>query len=81
MTIGKILGFTAHYGSGVAHIELEVEGVRCVVACENAPTVRALNAIYPCVNGHSVLVNELIGKFIWFELNDFGMLGSISEEI
>lgn len=54
---------------------------RVAVYGDNGPTVRALSYIFgeDIIQGHSLMVDELLGKEIEYSLTDWGTLESISE--
>jgi len=79
MPVGRIVDFRGDWSSGMATLVLEVKGRRVAVHCENGPTVRALEAIFGgvIVPSHSVDVGALRGKKIQYEVDEWGVLGSI----
>ena len=82
MNKGKIIGFYGTWNSGLAHLKIETkEGVK-YIACDNGPTVRALNALFPGFigKGHTVDNSVIKGQQIEYELDDLGLvLGWIRE--
>lgn len=56
-------------------------GKRSVVFGDNGPTVRALACIFGdhIIQGHALMVDEVLGKEIDYSLTDWGTLESISE--
>jgi hypothetical protein len=89
MRKGRILGFRGHHMSGIAslrvsevihtltrEVEIEVE-----VLCENAPTVRALEAAFGSVigEGHTVRPDGgHVGKEVYYNVDAMGMLDGFS---
>lgn len=72
---GKIVSFKGSWGSGLATLTVCVENRLKILYCDNAPTVRALDALFPgyIINGHRV-DNEIIkGQEIGYELDDMGL--------
>ena len=69
----KIVRFYGSWGSGIAELELSTGEM---VSCENGPTVRALAAAYPDVigPGHTVNVEALAGREIYWWLAEFGIV-------
>ena len=69
---GTITGFRGSWMSGIGY--LLVDGVG--VACENAPTVRALDACFGDViaEGHTVSQEAIIGKEIYYSMDDMGLV-------
>lgn len=81
MQKGTILDFTGSWSSGVAMLTIKIDdGTELSIPCENSQTVRALDACFGgvIVPGHSVGVDAIRGKEIYFSLDDFGMLKGFS---
>lgn len=82
MKRGKITGFEGNWGSGMA--TLWVDGAP--IPCDNAATVRALDAIFGDViaPGHCVNTEALVGREILWDWDDMGLmlgaLGQVGEE-
>ena len=72
MRRGTITGFSGHWLSGIGY--LLVDGVG--VPCENAPTVRALDACFGDViaEGHTVSQETIVGKEIYYSMDDLGLV-------
>jgi len=64
--VGKVLGFRAQFGSGIAEFFLEVDGEQVMVPCEAGPTIRSLNAAFP-----DGVIN---GQEIEYEVDDLGVM-------
>lgn len=74
---GTIEDFRSHRSSGIAHLVVRLEdGHRTLVACENGPTVRALDACFGGVigPGMTVQVDAIRGKQIEFSRDDIGLM-------
>ena len=75
---GKILGFQGSWYSGIAHLIIwSDKGERELIPCENAPTVRALEAAFGNVigNAHDVKGNgSHIGKEIFWTYDEMGLI-------
>lgn len=69
---GTIVGFRGSRGSGLGSLVLEDR----IIPCENAPTVRALDACFGGVitPGHTADSNPLRGKEIVYSVDDLGLL-------
>lgn len=77
--IGKIIGFNATRGSGIATLILfKRDGTLDYVICDNAQTVRALDDAFGGViaDGHMVNVEAIRGKEIEYKKDQFGVLES-----
>jgi len=76
-----IMGFHGSWGSGIAILSVRLEsGEPKMISCENAPTVRALEAIFGNVitSNHCVNVDAIKGKKINYKMDDMGLvLGAI----
>jgi hypothetical protein len=81
---GKIKDFRGTWGSGLATLVIEDEGgLIHNVSCENAPTVRALEAAFGNIitEGHTVDVSNMKDRVIYYEMTDWGTLeGFVPEE-
>ena len=78
MNKGIITGFQGSFFSGIAALIVKDEnGIIREVPCENAATVRALDACYGGVigPGHTVVQRSFVGKKIFYECSDWGTLG------
>ena len=72
---GTITGFRRSWANGIA--TLLVDGR--AIYCDNAPTVRALDACFGCIaDGHTIDVSLLIGQQIAYQVDDLGMLTSFA---
>jgi len=80
---GTILDFRGSWGSGIATLTVEdSKGQKRTIQCENAPTVRALDAIFGDVitPSHRVDVEKIIGRKIRYSVDDLGILTGIAPE-
>ena len=70
MNRGKIVDLRGTWFSGLANIVLETETSIVTIPCDNAATVRALEAIFGNViqEGHTVDVEAIRGKEIYYGL-------------
>jgi hypothetical protein len=78
---GIIQGFSGTWNSGLAMLFVEKEdGEFERLLCDNAPTVRAIDAAFPgFIRGnHSVDNNAIKGKEIFYSCDDMGMLESFT---
>jgi len=76
MRMGTIIGFRGSWMSGLATLIIETdEGIEHVF-CENAPTVRALEAAFGGVigPGHTVDVDAIAGRRILYSTDSMGVL-------
>lgn len=74
---GKILGLKGSWLSGLAMLTVETEtGAIKDIPCDNAPTVRALEAAYGNViqPGHRFSMAAIKGKEIFYSLDDMGLV-------
>lgn len=81
MRRGTIQGFAGSWGSGIATLTIREGDSTVAIPCENAPTVRALAAMFPDVigDGHCVNVGALEGQEVQFCMDDMGlMLGGLA---
>jgi hypothetical protein len=71
MRTGTIKDFRGSWGSGIATLVLEVDGHVKHIHCENAPTVRALQAMFPdvIVAGQTIDVPSLVDREVEFEID------------
>lgn len=70
---GKIEGFRGSWGSGIGYLIVDGQSI----PCDNAPTVRALDACFGGVIGNAHNVQEgpsWIGKEIVYSIDPFGLL-------
>ena len=72
MNRGTITGFQGSWGSGLGY--LVIDGIP--IACENASTVRALEAAFGDViaPGHTVDQEAIKGKEIYWSMDDMGLI-------
>jgi len=78
---GRIVAFRGTWGSGLATLEIEGENGVDSVHCENAATVRALEAAFGDVigPGHTVKIDTLKGQPIAYTMGEMGLiLGSFA---
>ena len=82
---GTLRAFRGSWGSGLGHLVIDVEEGDVVapvaIPCENAPTVRALDAAFGDViaPGHAVNQDRLNGLRVAFGWDEMGfMLGWIA---
>ena len=75
---GTILGFRGSWGSGIGTLEIKDAKTNQVeqVPCENAPTVRSLEAAFGNVitQGHTANGNGYKGKEIFWAYDDMGLV-------
>ncbi len=73
MRRGVITGFSGHWLSGIGYLLVD----NAPVPCENAPTVRALDACFGDViaEGHTVNQEAIIGKEIYWSMYGFVLGG------
>lgn len=69
MTRGKIKWFYGTWGSGLGTLVVETEGGIDRIPCDNGPTVRALDAMFPgfIAEGHTVDNSVIEGQEIEYE--------------
>jgi hypothetical protein len=81
---GKIKQFGGSWGSGIGFLLIENDkGHKLNIPCENSPTVRALDCAFGDVitDGHTANGEGYKNKYIYFFLDDFGLLnGFVPEE-
>jgi hypothetical protein len=73
---GKIVAFAGTWGSGLGYLVMEDENAaQIVVPCDNAPTVRALDACFGDVidDNHCVNNEAIEGKEIYWSYDEYGM--------
>lgn len=75
---GRLLGFSGSWGSGLGYLMIEdVEtGVVESVPCDNAPTVRALEACFGGVIGAGHTVRRkpgFVGKVVLWSYDEMGL--------
>lgn len=72
MQRGTITGFRGSWGSGLGYLLID----DVAVPCDNAPTVRALDACFGDViaEGHTVNQEAIIGKEIYYSMDDMGLV-------
>jgi len=78
MNKGIIINFRGSWSSGIAELIIKDEkGKVKEIPCENTSTVRALDACYGGVISVGRTANQkpFIGKKIFYEYGDFGLLG------
>ena len=77
MRRGTIFGFRGSWLSGIGCLIIHNdEGERELVPCDNAPTVRALEAAFGDVigPGHTVNVEAIVGRKILYSTGPLGVL-------
>lgn len=81
---GTIVSFKGSWGSGIATLVVEDDNhIEHPILCENAPTVRALDACFGDVitPNHSVNQSSIVGQSIVYFLDDMmGMLSGFTTE-
>ena len=72
MRRGVIRGFRGSWMSGLGYLLIDGVGV----PCENAPTVRALDACFGDViaPGHTVSQEAIIGREIYYSMDEMGLV-------
>jgi len=67
---GKIIGFRGSWGSGLGYLIIQTENGIEQVPCDNAPTVRALDAAFGNVitRGHTVNQGAIKDKEIYYSV-------------
>jgi len=74
---GVIRGFSGSWHSGIASLTVEHEdGTVVDIPCDNAYTVRALDAAFGDVitAGHSVNQESIVGEEIYYSYDEMGLL-------
>ena len=74
--VGTIQGFRGAWGSGLA--ELVIDGQ--AIPCDNAPTMRALEALFGGVigPGHAVNLKAIVGQQVAYCTGDLGLLEGLA---
>jgi hypothetical protein len=74
MSHGVIDGFMGSWGSGLGYLIIDGQPV----PCDNAATVRALDACFGGVMapGHLVSQESIVGREIWYSVGPCGVLES-----
>ena len=74
--VGKIIGFSGSWGSGVGFLKIETKNGILNIPCENGATVRALESAFGnmITEGHTANGNGYKNKEIVFIVGDFGLL-------
>lgn len=75
--VGTIKRFIGSWGSGIAQLVVEDDqGHTDVISCENGPTVKALDRMFPgfIKPGHVVDPNAIIGHRISYGIDMMGLL-------
>jgi hypothetical protein len=77
MKHGVIDGFMGSWGSGLAHLIIDGQPV----PCDNAATVRALDACFGGViaPGHTVSQDSIVGREIRYSVSPWGVLETFSQ--
>ena len=78
--VGKIVGFEGYWGSGIGTLVVENNDIITRINCENAQIVRVLDMLFPGTigPGHTVNVDNIIGEWIKYEIDDLGILAGIA---
>ena len=73
---GTIDGFSGSWGSGLGYLIIDGHPV----PCDNAATVRALEACFGDViePGHTVSQESIVGREIWYQVGLWGVLEAFS---
>jgi len=73
---GIIKDFKGSWNSGIAILTIEREdGTTQLIYCDNAPTVRALDATFGnVIDGHAVNLQAILGKKIRYGLDETGFV-------
>lgn len=77
---GCITGFRGSWGSGIGYLFVEDEEESLhIISCENAPTVRALDACFGNVIGDGHIVRNddeagYVNQWIYYSLDDMGLI-------
>ena len=76
---GKIVSFAGSWGSGIAQLTIETpDGMVKAILCDNAPTGRALDAMFDCIgSGHCIDNSKIKGQKIQYTINEFGLLNQL----
>jgi len=72
MQKGTIVGFSGSWGIGIGYLEIKKsDGLVESIPCDNAPTVRALDAAYGNVitEAHTVNQEAIKGKEIYYSVS------------
>jgi hypothetical protein len=71
----EIVAFKGTWGSGIATLTVYANNRFKILYCDNGPTVRALNALFPgfIAKGHTVNNDMIKGQEIDYELDDMGL--------
>lgn len=74
---GTIVGLSGSWGSGIAMLMIKDDkGKVNMIACDNATTIRSLDACYGDVitEGHGINLKNVIGKEIFYSMTDYGVV-------
>jgi len=73
---GRIVGFRGSWGSGIAQLLIETENGPKSIPCDNAPTVRALDAAFGGVidKGHTANTESIKGRPIAYVMDDMDLV-------
>jgi hypothetical protein len=75
---GTIKGFKGSWDSGIASLTVEQKDGTKTIYCDNAPTVRALDALFGnVIDGHSVNLEAILGRKIRYALDESSILAWI----
>ena len=77
---GKIIGFKGSWGSGIAFLLIEdQDGMADRIPCDNAPTGRALDAMFNCIGeGHCIDNSKIEGQEIRYLVDEIGLLTQLA---
>ena len=76
MKQAKIIGFYGSWGSGLATLKVIEDGQEKDIPCDNTPTVRALDAMFPgfISPGRTVDNSVIRGKEVRYRMDDMGLV-------
>jgi hypothetical protein len=76
MKEATIIGFYGSWSSGLATLRVIEDGQEKDIPCDNAPTVRALDAMFPgfIMPGHVITNAAIRGKKIKYCMDDMGIV-------
>ena len=77
---GKIVSFKGTWGSGIARLTIKKpDGTIVYIPCDNAPTGRALNAMFDCIgSGHCLDNSKIKGQKIRYLTDELGLLTQLA---
>jgi hypothetical protein len=77
MRAGTLISFNGSWMSGIAILVLkDEEGNTVQIPCDNSPTVRALNSLFPgfITNGHCIDNSAINGEPVLYCMDDMDLL-------